>query len=243
MATDHEQQYIESVLLYIRWCSIALKCSSCVTDMSKKWWISCKKVPKSLRQRSGLMIWKKCRCRSAFWLHSPKRSPLYKKAASEYFITRVSSEAEQENCWRRRRFSEKKSVNSSLKPSNRDRNGRAVETWRVNQPEHLLPLHGLLHHLTLRPCRGSVSKATAAGGSGAFPVSVNVVGAAGAALISKRAEATFLHTSAGPLAECQHITCMLNTIAGDKSEAFSCFKDRVPALLWSPKKLSDRWRD
>lgn len=33
----------------------------------------------------------------------------------------------------------------------------------------------------------------------ALPVSVNVVGAVRAALISKRAEATFLHTSAGPL--------------------------------------------
>lgn len=90
-------------------------------------------------------------------------------------------------------------MNSSLKPSNRDRSGRSVETWRVNRPEHLLPLPGLVHHLTLRPCRGSVSKATAACGSGALPVSVNVVRAVRAALISKRAEATFLHRSAGLL--------------------------------------------
>lgn len=77
-------------------------------------------------------------------------------------------------------------MNSSLEPSNRDGKGRSVETWRVNQPERSLPLRRLVHRLTPRPCRGSV--ATAACGSGALPVSVNVVRAVSAALISKRAE-------------------------------------------------------
>lgn len=72
-------------------------------------------------------------------------------------------------------------------------------------------------------------------------VSVSVVMAARAALISRRAEAALQHTSAGrlSLAEGLLISCMLNTDAGEQIRGLLLLQRPWP----TSKKPSDRWCD
>lgn len=74
---------------------------------------------------------------------------------------------------------------------------------------------------------------------GGVPAGLVSVAKATRAIISKRAEATFLHTSAGPLSlvERLHLTCMLNTDVGEQIGVLVLLQRPRP----TSKKPSDRW--